>query len=133
MFKQIFMLFAMTALLFSCNKEECAPCCATTDHVEENWGSISIFIPNTFTPNGDGVNDAFYVITDNALITVTNFEVKDGATTLYSSTEPNPELNAWNGGAAEAIVDEGNYDYEVSLTNNNGESRTYRGTLCLRR
>ena len=72
----------------------------------------NIFVPNVFTPNGDGVNDVFYIrnLPDDANLIITNRWGKE----VFSSGN---YQNDWTGGE---IVD-GVYFYRLGLT---GESIT---------
>ncbi len=45
--------------------EKYKDCCGTDPKVIELPGGNSIYVPNVFTPNGDGINDLFYPIAKN--------------------------------------------------------------------
>ncbi len=64
--------------------EKYKPCCGTPSEVSrEIIPGINIFIPNVFTPNGDGINDLFYPVVDTSLVpngSVYNF-------TIYNSND----------------------------------------------
>lgn len=45
--------------------EKYKDCCGTDPIVIELPGGNSIYVPNVFTPNGDGINDLFYPIAKN--------------------------------------------------------------------
>ena len=79
-------LFAITALLIvfyniSCTAQEneenkstiksekYEPCCGTpSDANREIYPGVNVFIPNVFTPNGDGINDFFYPVVDTSIV-----------------------------------------------------------------
>jgi gliding motility-associated-like protein len=61
-----------------------------------NATSQDVYIPNAFTPNGDGHNDVWRPVFDDTLtIKQYNLEIYDGSGTLIFSTM-NPE-DGWNG------------------------------------
>lgn len=44
--------------------EKYEPCCSSEEKVNYEIDGFKFFVPNVFTPNGDGVNDYFYPIFD---------------------------------------------------------------------
>lgn len=61
--------------------EKYEPCCGNSADVnKEIVAGLRIFVPNVFTPNGDGINDIFYPVVDTSLIkngAVWNFVIYD--------------------------------------------------------
>lgn len=89
---------------------------------------VTIFIPNAFTPNDDGVNDEFYIITQ---ANFTRFEM-----TVFDRWG-NPVFNAkqkdfrWRGVRSERKVPIGVYVYTLSARTTNGVEVKRSGTLTL--
>ena len=73
--------------------EKYEPCCGVPSEVSrEIVPGINIFIPNVFTPNGDGINDLFYPIVDTSL-------VKNGSVvwfTIYNSSDDKIKRGIFN-------------------------------------
>jgi gliding motility-associated-like protein len=96
-------------------------------HLKDNCGN-DLFIPNIFSPNGDGINDHFS-------INVT--QVKDLDCSIYNRW--GQKLCEWKGAAGfwdgEGIngtnVPEGTYYYVLQLEKYTGEVLIYRGYLAL--
>lgn len=91
-----------------------------------------IFIPNSFTPNNDGLNDVFMIQASS----VYNFEIKifdRWGDLVYSS---NNIEDAWVGdrqGSNSTYCPNGAYNYIAKLKGYNGEAQEFQGTLTLMR
>lgn len=73
---------------------------------------ITLFVPNCFTPNGDGVNDYFFVLGQN----ITDYEFflySRWGELIYHSTDLN---EAWNGRYKGSVVPEGVYSWLINYT-----------------
>jgi gliding motility-associated-like protein len=107
-----------------CNIDNTNGCPVSTDI------PTAIIIPNIFTPNGDNINDTFFVKGAN----LTNFSCKiydRWGMLLYQWADIN---TGWNGkdknGAASA---DGTYYYLISYTDNTGKTNTKNGFFQLLR
>lgn len=89
--KKVVFLCALTALLVAgCGKNESAPdyCTAQEQRTLPAGDSASLFVPNAFTPDGDGLNEFFGPAgKDIATISFTVFDEKGKQ--VYHSTELN--------------------------------------------
>lgn len=87
----------------------------------------SWFMPNAFTPNGDGTNDEFGG--KGFLYGATNFKMSiwnRWGELVFETTDPNER---WNGRKrnTEGLSPEGVYIYTVSFTGPRGESNEFKG------
>lgn len=90
---------------------------------------VGAFIPNVFTPNGDGVNDTFelYVLNTPAYrLTIAN----RWGTPVYTSSDP---FAGWDGRVNGEEAAPGVYFWLVSATDCRGDPKTFRGTVHLLR
>jgi gliding motility-associated-like protein len=105
--------------------------CIATDsmlvHVE-NCDPASIFIPNTFTPNGDGTNDRLYV-RSKTLSRLEYFRLFDrwGAL-VFETTSIN---DGWDGSVHGKAAEQGVYVYQVSGLCEGGYNIASSGTVTL--
>jgi len=85
-----------------------------------------IQIPNIFSPNGDGINDVFYIQTDGEMIYTFTVLDRNGNRVFTSESK----IISWDGRTYWGeLLNPGNYYY--SLTPNNGETQT--GVIYLAR
>jgi gliding motility-associated-like protein len=77
----------------------------------------NVYLPNTFTPNGDGVNDKFYV-RSNALTNLKYFRIYDAWGQTVFETDNLSE--GWDGTVAGRAAPLGVYVYELQATCQNG-------------
>lgn len=88
-----------------------------------------LYIPNAFTPNGDGVNDEFYLTnTDFTKFSISVFD--RWGNQVYSNTESNFR---WNGERGSEPVPSGTYVYVLEGTTRKGESLRRSGTISIMR
>lgn len=87
------------------------------------------YIPNSFTPNGNGNNDKFIPITiydmvENYRIDIFNRWGQE----LYSSTDI---TEGWDGTAEGKLVPAGVYSYRITFKEAKGKKRQYIGSIIL--
>ena len=111
-----------------------APCEVSADSKAVTGQALNltddIFVPNAFTPNGDGKNDILYVYSEG-IKTVINFSVYDQwGELLFVSTN---KESGWDGtykGTKEPV---GVYVYYLKAIMNNGHEVNKKGTITLLR
>ena len=81
---------------------------------------VVLFIPNVFTPNGDGVNDKF--------MEGKNIKIFDrNGNTLYEGNE------GWDGNYKGKKADNDTYFYYIKYTEIDGSEKTAKGYIMLKR
>lgn len=94
----------------------------------------SPFIPNAFTPNGDGANDFFNVFGNETVELIETMEIFDRwGNRLFSASgiSPNDHSAGWDGTVNGRDVNPGVYLYCVVLRYTNGETETHCGDITL--
>ncbi len=113
------------AVLIVANQYQCTDTAAMTITVLEE-----VIIPNVFTPNGDGVNDVFWIklsksITDVELIILNRW----GELVFHTDIAG----NSWDGTVNGKEAMEGVYFYKIKITNHKQEVKELDGFLTLER
>jgi len=106
-----------------CNLDNTSGCPASTDI------PTAIIIPNIFTPNGDSINDTFFVKGAN----LTNFNCKiydRWGALLFQWTDIN---TGWNGKDKNGAATDGTYFYVITYADNTGKTNTKNGFFQLLR
>ena len=88
---------------------------------------FTLYIPNAFSPNGDGYNDNFNVVGDY----IFDFEMRifdRWGNLVYHSTNVK---NGWNGSMKGVSAKEDVYVYLIEATDYHNKSYSYKGTVTL--
>ncbi|MFN5621256.1 MAG: gliding motility-associated C-terminal domain-containing protein [Flavobacteriales bacterium] len=109
---------------------ECGTRVASIDVVFEDCES-AVFTPTTFTPNNDGLNDVWQIVTRN--IQSLNAKVMNRwGQVVFESTDLNP---VWTGGfdAGDTYVADGYYFWRVEYVMRNGQRNVQEGSMFILR
>lgn len=110
--------------LISLNQNGCIDSLTKTVNVHSN---NSLFIPTTFTPNGDGKNDLFRVRGD--LFSLQQMKIYDQwGTLIYTTDASRPD---WDGKVNGESVQNGTYVYRISIIDENNTPKELTGSITL--
>jgi len=104
-------------------------CWDTVMHTIKVESDFTAYIPNAFTPNGDGLNDTFYPVMRG----VKKFELQifdRWGELIFKSTEANL---VWDGSFKGQECKQDIYNYKLVLLNVRGEEKFYTGSITLYR
>ncbi|MBA2562610.1 MAG: PKD domain-containing protein, partial [Chitinophagaceae bacterium] len=109
--------------------------CSVTDNVTiiVICNNENVFIPNTFSPNGDGANDVFYV-RGSGLFTIKNLRILNRwGEVVFEKTNANPNdiSQGWNGTYKGKMLLPDVFVYVVDVVCNNNSTLTYSGNVTL--
>ncbi len=115
--------------MFTVNAVDVNGCKATDTVTVEVNTSTDIFIPNAFTPNGDGVNDQFKMFGDLGNVHYIDIAIFDRwGEKVYESNNPNFE---WDGVYKGEPAPQGVYIYTTTIAFGNGTHKDYKGSVTL--
>lgn len=102
-------------------------CSASDDICIELTEDFTLYVPNSFTPNGDGINDQFVFFGEN--ISDATLEIYDrwGAKIFYSADFH----TGWDGTFKDALCPVGSYTYVIKYTGLNRKKYTKTGNVNL--
>ncbi len=109
-------------------------CTATNEVFVHLIPKDDIFVPNAFSPNGDGVNDFFTVFAGDNVAQIKTLRVFDrwGAE-VFGNQEfsPNVEPEGWNGTFKGKVMKSGVYVYYVEVEYIDGSTKIKKGDLSI--
>jgi gliding motility-associated-like protein len=101
--------------------------------ISVNCGTENIFIPNIFSPNGDGINDVFY-IRGSGITGINYFRIFNrwGQLVFERKNAPlNTPSAGWNGTLNGVLLPPDAYVYMVDVNCDNGKTTTLKGDITL--
>ncbi|MEM1217459.1 MAG: gliding motility-associated C-terminal domain-containing protein [Bacteroidota bacterium] len=114
-------------------------CLITAEVFIEVDKNRNVYIPNIFTPDGDGINDWFQPYTGNGVASIPSFRIYDRwgelvyfATDLPSLNGETPDL-AWDGTFNGKKLNSQVFVYLIEVEFEDGERLLYRGDISLMR
>ncbi|MEO1714139.1 MAG: T9SS type B sorting domain-containing protein, partial [Bacteroidota bacterium] len=114
-------------------------CLITAEVFIEVDKNRNVYIPNIFTPDGDGINDWFQPYTGNGVASIPSFRIYDRwgelvyfATDLPSLNGETPDL-AWDGTFNGRRLNSQVFVYLIEVEFEDGERLLYRGDISLMR
>ncbi|TAK40559.1 MAG: hypothetical protein EPO28_09925 [Saprospiraceae bacterium] len=139
--KTFFFILSITFFALQC-KDDDGPklptdpyvgCCGT-EPVEFTVGNAKLYVPNAFTPNGDGTNDVFFPFFNDKVSKIELFQIFSPKLALiYLALEvdkQNPSINGWNGIDADGKKYAGLFSYHIQITDDAGFSQFISGSAC---
>lgn len=96
---------------------------------------VDIYVPNAFSPNGDGVNEVLTVYSDNPVIRqINSFQLFDRwGEQLFRADDflPNDEESGWDGSFRSRKVQAGVFSWVVEVQLVDGEVIVFRGDVTV--
>lgn len=132
-----FICFLFCLLTISCQKAKdrrALKSCCEIPALDETFGFANLYVPNVFTPNNNGINDAFIIHANAGVQQVAYLIIKNADGDIVFEKEEFPTNNSqegWDGKTdGEEII--GVYDYELGVYNFSNEILEFNGQVCLR-
>ena len=122
------------ACFYACGDDDFSNgnCKCGTDQVEFQVGNGQIYMPNVFSPNGDGINDIFLPWASDSIDRIEQFVIRNGSGEMLFSEEdfePNLVEKAWFGNSTLPAY-EGLFKFEVTARSVDGIVETFSGEAC---
>lgn len=128
-----YLICSLILAVSSCQKEEKSVLkgCCGNEVLDGSFGNGHVYLPNIFTPNGDGVNDLFYVLGDS-IRRIIDFEIRNKSGQLafhVTDSQINDNKNRWDGNL-DGIVQKGLYNFTLTVEAEDGTIGNFNGKVC---
>ena len=129
---QIFLLSAALFAVISCSESSSAPSgCCGFPAIESHVGNAYAYVPNVFTPDGNGIND-FLTLFGDSLVQIVSMEVFDANHHLVFRTlhiAPGDPSQGWDGTEKGHLL-KGIFDVVFVVESYDGTVGTLTGKVC---
>ena len=109
--------------------------CVAEDEVEVTVDRRpKVYLPNTFTPNNDNINDRFMIYTDasvNMVLSLKIFSRWGGLVYAQTNFPPNDPLYGWDGSHDNETLNNAVFIYHAEVELIDGSKKTYIGGITL--
>ncbi|HLO79528.1 MAG TPA: gliding motility-associated C-terminal domain-containing protein, partial [Chitinophagaceae bacterium] len=105
-------------------------CGSSSGEIVITKGICKLYMPNAFTPNGDGLNDIFRVKDPGFIATMDLRVYNHFGELIFRTTDPR---KGWDGSYKGQQQPNGNYVWQISITTADGEKDYKKGTVLLTR
>jgi gliding motility-associated-like protein len=98
--------------------------------------SRGVYIPNVFSPNGDGANDVFHIFADDSVVEIKTFQVYnrwgEPVFEVFGS-QPNNPAYGWDGTFRGQLMNGAVFAYFAEIEFVNGDVEIFKGDVTLLR
>ena len=108
--------------------------CSATSTLELVLEPARLYIPNSFSPNRDGINDRFRIYTNYQGVSIVRFEVYDrwgDQVFSYNGLGSGLSQTSWDGTFNDKELNTGLYLYLIEIQTTNGRRKQYSGEINL--
>jgi gliding motility-associated-like protein len=120
--------------LYSVQIKNDVGCTAESSVMVEVVPDYGVFVPNTFSPNNDGINDTFGVLANSPDLQIVSLKVFDRwGGQVFSAKDLSSEspITRWDGSIRGKPASEGVYVYVVNVVLKNGREQSRYGEVQL--
>lgn len=126
--KYLIIIVSLAFLLAGCTKHKIKnKCCEEGIEIipsDYNSDSVTIWAPQLFTPNGDGINDLFSL--KGIGWSMRSMRIEKGLSKVFDTNTPTDQ---WNG-AVKGKVKDGYYKYNIVIKTKHDELLMVTGNVC---
>jgi len=135
---KILSVLCVILFLNACQKEQSGSAiyqgCCDDAPVSFEAGAGRIYVPNVFTPNGDGINDLFAAFTDEKIESFISFEIFNrSGEVIYIRENYQADWRPqypWLGTNPDNSQYEGQFSYRIEVLDIHGEQVAIQGQAC---
>jgi len=131
----IFLCVVFAVCAFNCKKKKstavntayCTTCNTTLVSYKMDTDSVCYYLPTAFTPNGDGINDVFYLLYNNLVVDSSTLTIWDMSGDEVFTGNIGTRWDGYNMSGVKCAA--GNYPVHVNLRTNKGA--TFNTCACV--
>jgi hypothetical protein len=131
--KMLITLMLLAVMLLSCNKDRDSVLkgCCGNEAIDVSFGNGHLYMPNIFTPNGDGINDGLYLQGDSIkqLIMIEITSQSGDSIVQFTELPAGNFLTIWDG-TIDGVVRKGLYSIFVTAEAEDGTTISLQGKVC---